>query len=107
MIMGILSFAVLIWRVKLTVQWALTGAHPSITALWFTYPRRGSPKWQKLYSERTAVERAFSRLKENLGLNNITVRGIRKTRVLVLLSCIALIAGTIAVNVSKESDKAA
>jgi transposase len=74
---------------------------------YFTYPRRGSPKWQKLYSERTAVERAFSRLKENLGLNNITVRGIRKTRVHVLLSCIALIAGTIAVNVSKESDKAA
>ena len=72
---------------------------------YFTYPRRGSTKWQKLYNERTSVERTFARLKENLGLNNITVRGIRKTKVHVLLSCIALIAGTIAVNISEERRK--
>jgi IS5 family transposase len=74
---------------------------------YFTYPRRESTKWKKLYNERTSVERTFARLKENLGLNNITVKGIRKTKVHVLLSCIALVAGTIAVNLSKESEKAA
>ena len=74
---------------------------------YFSYPHRGSAKWQQLYNERTSVERTFARLKENLGLNNVTVRGIRKTKVHVLLSCIALIAGTIAVNISKDSEKAA
>ena len=44
---------------------------------YFTYPRRGTAEWQELYNERTSVERTFARLKENLGLNNITVRGIR------------------------------
>jgi hypothetical protein len=74
---------------------------------YFSYPHRGSAKWQQLYNERTSVERTFARLKENLGLNNVTIRGIRKTKVHVLLSCIALIAGIIAVNRSKESTKAA
>ena len=74
---------------------------------YFTYPHRGTAEWQELYNERTSVERTFARLKENLGLNNITVRGIRKTKVHVLLSCIALVAGTIAVNTSKESERAA
>jgi len=74
---------------------------------YFTYPHRGTAEWQELYNERTSVERTFARLKENLGLNNITVRGIRKTKVHVLLSCISLVAGTIAVNTSKESERAA
>jgi hypothetical protein len=47
---------------------------------------------------RTSVERMFSRLKEKLNLNNIRVSGIRKARVHVLLNCITLIAGTLAVN---------
>jgi transposase len=74
---------------------------------YFTYPRRESTKWKKLYNERTSVERTFARLKENLGLNNIAVRGIKKTKVHVLLSCIALVAGTIAINQPKESKRAA
>ena len=74
---------------------------------YFTYPHRESAKWTKLYNERTSVERTFARLKENLGLNNITVRGIRKTKVHVLLSCITLIAGTIAINQHKSGKEAA
>ncbi|MGI6706739.1 MAG: transposase [Clostridia bacterium] len=74
---------------------------------YFSYPYRGSAKCQQLYNESTSVERAFARLKENLYLNNVTVKGIRKTKVHVLLSCIALIAGTIAVNIPKDSEKAA
>lgn len=74
---------------------------------YFTYPHRESAKWTKLYNERTSVERTFARLKENLGLNNITVRGIRKTKIHVLLSCITLIAGTIAINQHKAGKEAA
>jgi len=74
---------------------------------YFSYPRRGSVQWQKLYNERTSVERTFSRLKEHLGLNNVTVRGIKKTIIHVLLSCIGLIAGTIAANLYSIKKKAA
>jgi len=56
---------------------------------------------------RASVETTFAMLKENLGLNSVTVRGIKKTKVHILLICIASIAGTLAVNISKDSDKAA
>lgn len=62
------------------------------------YPHRASQEWQRLYNMRTSVERVFSRLKEKLNMNNIRVAGIRKARVHVLLNCITLIAGTLAVN---------
>jgi transposase len=74
---------------------------------YFSYPHRGSAQWKKLYNERTSVERTFARLKKHLGLNNITVRRIKKTKTHVLLSCITLIAGTIAANLSSTQEKAA
>jgi len=41
-------------------------------------PRRDSQTWQKIYNQRTAVERVFSRLTENFNLTNITMTGRKK-----------------------------
>ncbi|MGI6537270.1 MAG: hypothetical protein ACOX22_02805 [Caldicoprobacterales bacterium] len=57
---------------------------------YFAYLCRGLIKWLRINNEHTAVKRTFDRLKENLGLNDITVWGIRKTRVHVLYNFIAL-----------------
>lgn len=64
----------------------------------FSYPLRGSEKWQKIYNKRTSIERCSSRLKEYLNLDNIRSKGIAKAKTWALLNCITLIAGTIAVN---------
>ncbi|MCH7654362.1 MAG: transposase [Chloroflexi bacterium] len=53
----------------------------------------GSPEWKALYSQRQAVERAFSRLKGQRSLNHITVRRRRKVTVHCYLSLIAMQAG--------------
>jgi len=74
---------------------------------YFTYPHRGSKHWEKLYNERTSIERTFSRLKEHLGLEDITLKGMKKTKVHVLLGCISLIVGTMTVNLHKSKTKAA
>jgi transposase len=65
----------------------------------FTFPHRCTQKWKDLYNMRTAVERCFSRLKEYLGLNNLTLKGIEKAKLHATLCCIALISCTIAINV--------
>ena len=58
----------------------------------------GSPEWKAIYKQRQAVERAFSRLKGQRALNNIRVRGLRKTTVHCYLSLIAMQARAIASN---------
>ena len=68
----------------------------------FCTPHRDTREWQKLYNERTSVERTFSRLKEHLGANLLRVRGIKKVTTHLLICCIALIAGTLAVNRRKK-----
>lgn len=57
----------------------------------FTTPHRGSKNWKKIYNKRTAVERCFGRLKEHLNMRNLNVRGIKKAKARVLLSCIAML----------------
>lgn len=64
----------------------------------YGYPHRGSENWQKIYNTRTSVERMFSRMKAYLNLDNIGSKGILKAKAYSLLNCIALVAGTIAVN---------
>lgn len=71
------------------------------------YPLRSSEKWQRQYDKRTSVERCNSRLKRYLNVDNIRSRGIKKAKTHALLNCIALIAGTIALNSSKSLDIAA
>lgn len=73
----------------------------------YSYPLRSSEKWQLIYNKRTSIERCNSRLKENLSVNNIRSAGINKAKTFALLNCIALIAGTIAVNKSKTLNQAA
>jgi len=58
------------------------------------YPLRGSEKWQKLYNKRTAIERLNNLLKNNLGANNLRSAGIDKAKTWLLISMIALYAGT-------------
>lgn len=65
---------------------------------YYGYPYRGSKQWKLKYNKRTSVERCNSRLKENLNLDNMRSSGIKKATIFALLSCISLIAGTIAVN---------
>lgn len=73
----------------------------------FSYPLRSSSEWQKQYDKRASVERCNSRLKEYLNLDNIRSKGIKKAKVHTLLNCIALVAGTISLNISKSLNKAA
>ena len=63
--------------------------------------------WQKEYDKRTSVERCNSRLKCYLNIGNIRSSGIKKAKMHVLLNCITLISGTIAVNKSKSLKMAA
>ncbi|WP_422487394.1 transposase [Gudongella sp. DL1XJH-153] len=62
------------------------------------YPLRDSKAWKKLYNKRTSVERLNARLKENLNVDGIRSNGIKKALMHCLLNCIALVAGTIAIN---------
>ena len=46
----------------------------------YTFPARGSKKWDELYKERTAVERVNAYLKEYFGLNNVRHRTGKKAK---------------------------
>lgn len=69
----------------------------------YGYPYRGSEQWQLKYNKRRSIERCISRLKEHLNIDNVRSAGIKKAKLVALLSCIALVAGTIAVN-QKSND---
>ncbi len=61
-------------------------------------PRRHPPvpretkKWQRLYRMRTAIERVNSRVKELLGLDKLTVRGISKVTIKIIMSLLVMLA---------------
>lgn len=65
---------------------------------YYTYPPRHTEQYKNLFNKRSSIERVNSRLKEHLNANNQRSAGIKKVFATCLLSCIALIAGTIAVN---------
>jgi len=54
-----------------------------------------TPTWQKLYNERTSVERVNGRTKEHLRLDGLRHRGLPKVRVHVALSLTVLVAGAL------------
>lgn len=62
------------------------------------YPRvfnvvaRNSAKFQTLYNTRTSVERYHSRLDRDLGFENLTIRGLKKMKVMVTLTDIIMLA---------------
>jgi hypothetical protein len=53
---------------------------------------RNSPEWKKYYDLRGAVERQFSELKEQLGMNNLTLRGMERVTIHLCISLIVLLA---------------
>jgi len=55
-----------------------------------------TPKWQAIYSRRTAVERVFGRMKTHRRLNNITVRSRRRVTVHSLIPVIVTQAAALA-----------
>lgn len=57
-----------------------------------TAPFRETPAYEKLYNQRTSVERTFGDLKDNYNLDNIRVAKMARAKVFMDLSCIALIA---------------
>lgn len=65
-------------------------------------PRRHPPvpretrKWSRLYRLRTSIERVNSRLKEHLGLGQITLRGMAKVALRALLSLVVMLAVAVA-----------
>ena len=87
----------------------VTKTRPKDDPRYISIPHRGSSTWQKIYDKRTSVERTFSRLKENLNLKNVKVMGAKKVKTHILLNCITLIAGKLAIEnpKSKESREVA
>ncbi len=56
---------------------------------------RESKKWHKLYCLRTAIERVNSRVKDLLGLDRITLRGIGKVTMRSLMSLLVMLAAAV------------
>ena len=67
-----------------------------------TAPFRETKAFEKLYNQRTSVERTFGDLKDNYNLDNIRVAKMARTKVFMDLSCIALIASRLSDAASKE-----
>ena len=53
---------------------------------------RETKKWKRLYKRRSAVERVNSRLKENLLLDELRVRGMSKVKVRIGLNLLVMLA---------------
>lgn len=73
----------------------------------YSNPHRNTRGWTELYNERTAVERCNSRLKQNLTVNDVHVRGIQKVTTHVYLNAIVLLASALAAGVVNSVEKTA
>lgn len=73
----------------------------------YSYPPRATDKWYELYNLRDSVERCNHMLKNHLNLNNVRSKGAKKAHAFALISCIALIASSIAICKVKSAKKAA
>lgn len=68
-----------------------------------TAPFRGTPAFEKLYNQRTSVERTFGDLKDNYSLDNIRVTKMTRVKVFMDLSCIALLASRLSDAANKDN----
>ena len=66
---------------------------------------RESKKWERLYKMRTAVERVNSRVKNLLGMNKITLRGITKVTVRSALSLLIMLASAVSMANEQKYDQ--
>lgn len=73
----------------------------------FSYPHRSTEDWQKLYNQRTSIERCNSRLKEFLNTNNLRSTVVLKDKMVAILNCMSLASGTIAINLKFNDLKTA
>jgi len=74
----------------------------------FSCPHRDSNGWQKLYSQRTSIERWFAVLKEHLYIDKMNRRGIDNAFTDVMLCLITFLAGTLAqLKMEQHNRKAA
>jgi len=72
-----------------------------------SYPIRSSDAWKKIYNQRTSVERLNHLLKNNLGANNLRSAGKNMAELWLLVSMIALYAGSKATLALKATKTAA
>ncbi len=73
----------------------------------YSSPHRNTRGWRELYNERTSVERCHSRLKENLTVDEVHVRGIQKVVAHVYLNAIVLLASALALSAANSVEKSA
>jgi len=73
----------------------------------YSIPHRNTRGWTELYNERTSVERCNSRLKDNLTVNDVHVRGIEKVTAYVYLNAIVLLASALAMRMTASTQKTA
>ncbi|SDX02010.1 Transposase DDE domain-containing protein [Alicyclobacillus hesperidum] len=73
----------------------------------YANPHRGSRTWKMLYDERTAVERCFSRLKEQLMLDDLHVRGIEKVTAHAYINASVLLASALAMHRTNRLEQVA
>jgi hypothetical protein len=66
---------------------------------------RESKKWQRLYRQRTAAERVNARLKDWLGLDDLTVRGMAKVTMHATLGLVVMLAGAQAMVTAEQLDR--
>ena len=72
-----------------------------------TAPFRDTEAFQKLYNQRTSVERTFGDLKDNYNLDNIRVAKMARAKVFMDLSCIALIASRLSDAANENKSRVA
>lgn len=73
----------------------------------YSNPHRNTRRWPELYDERTSIERCNSRLKENLTVNDVHIRGIDKVTTHVYLNALVLLASALAVSKANSVHKIA
>ena len=93
--------------VQFLIKWICGKVKIKDNPRFVTAPFRETKAFEKLYNQRTSVERTFGDLKDNYNLDNIRVAKMARTKVFMDLSCIALIASRLSDAASKEKSNVA
>lgn len=69
----------------------------------YSAPFRGTPAFEKLYDQRISIECTFGDLQDNYNLDNIWVTKMKRVKVFMDLSCIALLASRLSDAANKDN----
>ena len=69
--------------------------------------RRNTPEWRHLYNKRSSVERVFSRLKEDLDLKSVKVRGLPNVKTHATFSLMTMLLVAIEASKSQKGELSA